>query len=436
MKALKFFSLAILFLGVVFLFASPNNAGNIDKFSTIDYTRPLEHQELEEYVGPSTCAECHEDAIDDLMSSSHYTWDGKFKKGGRYSKCRMSAVPINWLGVVFKNNHMHDRCGLCHIGGGPMPVDPAKATDEDKDKLDCLICHATTYDTTVRVPKQVNGKWILPQDRSLEAAKSVGKPTQNNCLRCHYVAICDYKRGADIKNDIHFRSNMSCTKCHRVENHRFPGFGPTMSREVSQRVRCTDCHAQSPHGNETLNKHVRIDCRTCHVVSAGGVFYKNSTKNSIFIEKKGIYKIEEKFGIIRPVYFWYDGVSRGPVPKGSIDDPSSKIQPFKKYTGVAPVDKKTGDFLWLDLGMFTKTGDIEKAIKAGVDANGRLYSGSWEPKKYDVYFQLSHGVTVERSLQCNDCHSPSGIMDFKALGYTEEKVKELTKKRESIKSAL
>ena len=63
MKTLKFFSLAILFLGIVFLFASPNPAGNTDKSSSMDYTRPIEHQELEEYVGPSTCAECHPNAI-------------------------------------------------------------------------------------------------------------------------------------------------------------------------------------------------------------------------------------------------------------------------------------------------------------------------------------------------------------------------------------
>ena len=121
-----------------------------------------------------------------------------------------------------------------------------------------------------------------------------------------------------------------------------------------------------------------------HVVTAGGVFYKNATKNGIYIEEKGIYKAEEKTGIMRPVYFWYDGVSRGAVPKGSIDDPSSKIQPFKKYTGVAPVDKKSGDFLWLKLGVFAKTGDIEKAIKTGVNESGRPYSGSWKPKKYEV----------------------------------------------------
>lgn len=56
-----------------------------------------------------------------------------------------------------------------------------------------------------------------------------------------------------MKDDIHYRSNMSCTKCHRVENHRFPGFGPTITPEVSKQVQCTDCHAQAPHGNEVLS---------------------------------------------------------------------------------------------------------------------------------------------------------------------------------------
>jgi len=92
------------------------------------------------------------------------------------------------------------------------------------------------------------------------------------------------KRAEDTQNnDIYYRSNMSCIKCHRVENHRFPGVGPSISREVSQRVQCTDCHAQAPHGNETLNK------------------------------------AEEKIGIMHPVYFWYDDVSRGPVSMQAAD---------------------------------------------------------------------------------------------------------------------
>jgi len=33
----------------------------------IDYTRPVEHQEMEEYEGPSTCEDCHEGVVDQVI---------------------------------------------------------------------------------------------------------------------------------------------------------------------------------------------------------------------------------------------------------------------------------------------------------------------------------------------------------------------------------
>ena len=134
----------------------------------------------------------------------------------------MTAVPINWLGVLNEQKKTAGGCGMCHIGGGPMPVGPTSATEADKERIDCLICHATTYDTKVRFPEKVNGTWVLPQDRSLEAARSVGRTTQDNCLRCHYVPLSGYKRGADLKEDVHYQRGMSCTRCHRVEGRGSP----------------------------------------------------------------------------------------------------------------------------------------------------------------------------------------------------------------------
>ncbi len=397
--------------------------------SAIDYTRPLEHQELEEYSGPSTCTDCHEGAVDEVMRSTHYTWKPKLLGGGKYSKLQMTVVPINWLGILNEKKHVAGGCGMCHIGGGPMPVDPTKATEADKEGIDCLICHAATYDTKVRFPEKVHGKWALPQDRSLEAARSVGRSTQETCLRCHYVPFSGYKRGADLNEDVHYQHGMSCTRCHKVEGHRFPGFGPTITREVGKRVRCVDCHDTAPHKNKTLNRHQRLDCRTCHVVEVGGVVYKNAAKNGIYDKKSGTYKYIAEMGRVRPSYFWHDGLSKGARPKGRIDDHRSQIQPFKKYTGVAPVDANTGDFLWLKLGVFAKTGDVDRAVKTGAEASRRPYSGTWKPKEYDVYFQLSHGVTKKHALRCNDCHTPDGLMDFKALGYSKDRIKNLTKQK-------
>jgi hypothetical protein len=164
-------------------------------------------------------------------------------------------------------------------------------------------------------------------------------------------------------------------------------------------------------------------------VTAGGVFYKDGTQEGVIDEKRGIFKMVEKTGMQRPVHFWYDGLSRGPLPRGSRDDPSSKIQPFKKFTGVAPVDAQTGDFLWLKLGVFAKTGDVTRSIEAGVTESSRPYSGSWVAREYDVYFQLSHGVTKTDALRCKDCHSLEGTMDFEALGYSEEETRKLKSAR-------
>ena len=111
-------------------------------------------------------------------------------------------------------------------------------------------------------------------------------------------------------------------------------------------------HDITPHKSETLNRHQRVDCRTCHVVEAGGIVYKNATRDGIYDEKSGTYKFQVTMGTTKPSYFWYDGSSNGGIPKGSIDVPGSRIQPFKKFTGVAPVDAETGDFLWLKLGVF------------------------------------------------------------------------------------
>ncbi|MBW2640945.1 MAG: hypothetical protein JRE10_12540 [Deltaproteobacteria bacterium] len=49
------------------------------------------------------------------------------------------------------------------------------------------------------------------------------------------------------------------------------------------------------------------------------------------------------------------------------------------------MDKKTGDFPWLKLGVFAKTGDIEKAINAGVNESGRPCSGEFY---FSIFFKF------------------------------------------------
>jgi len=61
-----------------------------------------------------------------------------------------------------------------------------RTLQEEKDAIDCLICHSVAYDMnkrTVVVDKDGRMRWN--QDRSMKAAISVTKPTSQACLHCH-----------------------------------------------------------------------------------------------------------------------------------------------------------------------------------------------------------------------------------------------------------
>lgn len=392
------------------------------------------------YEGPSTCRACHPDEEEEVMTSVHYTFEDKMNY---YGVMPFSTAAINWLEVLNEEQKIASGCGLCHIGGGDKPKPPDQATAEDKENLDCLICHAARYDMDVRFPVKEGDRWVLPQDRSLEAAQSVGRPTTEACDRCHRFAdgkeafkqsigfeVC----GDTLQEvDAHQEAGMFCVDCHIMQDHRLAGEGPTLQAGDLPEVKlsCTSqgCHSETPHQDPLYNQdHERVDCRTCHMTGTGGLMVRDVTVPPTFSEETGLYmaateRVEPSS--VQPVYRWYDGISEGPQPTGSIDDGISKIHPFKLYRGIAPADKESGELLHLKADVFAQTGDLEKAIVAGVAESGQTYSGAWVPKEIEAYFWLSHGVTKVEALFCSDCHGEGGILDFAALGYSEEEAENL-----------
>ncbi len=58
------------------------------------------------------------------------------------------------------------------------------------------------------------------------------------------------------------------------------------------------------------------------------------------------------------------------------------------------------------------------AAKLGSEAAGLPYSGQYGFAPTKMYWTLSHLVQPkEEALQCTDCHSENGRMDWEALGY-------------------
>jgi len=402
---------------------------------------PPEHQYIQEYEGPETCEKCHLGISDEVVHSIHYTWSEKMD---HYNPIPATTTRINWLGILNPELEIAGGCGRCHIGGGAMPGTDAAETTEAYEQIDCLVCHSEVYDMSARYPVQdEDGAWTIPGDRSLMAARSAARPTDEACLRCHLNAGGGklFKRGLDFApvadkhadesyGDIHAEKGMVCVDCHAAPDHLIYGFAPTLwSRDrEDERLACAACHTGEPHENVLLNQHVRLDCRTCHVRETGGLITRDWTTEPVYdplTELYGPVDVLAPPNTVTPAYKWHNGERFIPSEgwPGSYSDLDSYIQPFKIFEGTVPINDNNGQPWPLKLDVFYKTGDLEKAIEAGAEAAGLNYTGEWEPKTYAVPLQLSHGIVeAERATTCNECHVPDGRMDFASLGYDEERV--------------
>jgi hypothetical protein len=402
---------------------------------------PEPHRYIDEYEGPATCETCHGDVTGDVIHTVHYSW---VEKMDHYSPIPATIARINWLGMLNEDLGIPGGCARCHIGDGSMPKPPEEVTIQDRSGLDCLICHSPIYDTSLRFPVQnEDGDWTLTQDRSVLAAREAQRPGDENCLFCHLNVGGGpmLKRGVDFapvsdkhsdssQGDVHAEAGMVCVDCHAAEDHKVAGYGPTIwSRDLpDERLTCEGCHTTSPHRDSLINQHIRLDCRACHVPSTGGLVARDWTAEPEYDPVRELYSpvddLRETNSVV-PAYLWFNGQPARPEEEWPGDrwDETARIQPFKRYDGVVPVDARSEEPIPLKLGVFYTTGDLDRSVEIGAQDAGQDYSGSWEPKELTLHLQLSHGVVgKEGVLYCQDCHVADGRMDFAALGYTDEEV--------------
>jgi len=266
-----------------------------------------------------------------------------------------------WAEIVVteKGDTLSEGCGQCHIGGeyqAPLgEIMPGYTTTQDeKDAIDCLICHAVAYDmNTKQVTIDANGRKRWTQDRSLYAAMSVGRPTSQDCLRCHqhnfggdvYIDPADSsfmpsqlnagtnhprvlhpgsKRGTPFSPtwDVHAAAGVQCIDCHTTEGHYIAKGTHTTTMMANDlpfvEVACENCHGSSPHTenaelDDYLNAHTdKIACQTCHIPS---LQKDNATMRDfskpVFEPEEGIYIYDDSVKDTQPgsgiVYRWWDG---------------------------------------------------------------------------------------------------------------------------------
>ena len=83
--------------------------------------------------------------------------------------------------------------------------------------------------------------------------------------------------------------------------------------------------------------------------------------------------------------------------------------------------------------VYSETGDVKKALDAGMkpyESMGFKWSGEWMAMQVPglSYISVNHGVK-KNPLSCSSCHSKNSVMDFKALGYTQQQIEKLEKNK-------
>ena len=426
------------------------------------------------------CLACHDTAAQEVMATSHWTWEKLQVIPGKGQVLRGKTNVINNFCVSIGANWA--RCTSCHVGYGWVDEN---FDFEDESRVDCLVCHDTTGDYVkpgagAGYPAGYTGNPAMDKVKvDLELiAQNAGLPTRENCTVCHaFGGGGNNVKAGDMSNamknptkelDIHMDArglNFTCQQCHASDTpHDIPGNSLIVSAGGETTMSCNDCHGQRPHRYfptaEQYNNHTeRIACQTCHITHFAKV---DGTKMSwdwskaadpktlpedkrvvekgghvVYAAPKGEFVYEHD---VVPEYRWHNGsagaytigdeidptaVTKLNYPLGDRDDPSAKIMPFKIHRGKQIYDAKFNYLITPkvygekgDPDAFWINFDWNKAAAAGMKVSGLEYSGEYGFAETETYWPINHQVDPkEKALKCLDCHKTGNRLDWRALGY-------------------
>jgi len=367
----------LLLIGIPVWYFTGNAESSLDKPWDHVPRRPehVDHKNLfdgytEFKTGPEVtqaCLVCHADAGKQVLKTAHWKWESEPTpipgREGLFTTGKKKSINNFCIGI--QGNWAS--CTSCHAGYG---WDSADFDFNDETHIDCLVCHDNSG--TYR-----KGKSGLPVEGVdlLDAAKSVGVPTRENCGGCHFrggggnaVKHGDLDESLYYPTegiDVHMgRYDFQCVDCHRTKDHVIAGRSTTVSLTNENQVACTDCHNPKLHEDERINAHTdTVACQTCHIPEiaveqatkthwdwskAGDPSREEDTHHYLKIKGEFVY---EKH--LKPEYRWFNGfanrylkgdeINVGGVtalnaPRGDIRDPNAKIWPFKIHRAEQPYD--------------------------------------------------------------------------------------------------
>lgn len=446
------------------------------RWTTANHSR---HRGLnQEFTNPEevtkTCLGCHNQAAAQIHNTIHWTWKDPADPTGETGK---GGLSVNNFCIAMGSSE--PRCTSCHAGYGWRDK---YFNFNSAESVDCLVCHEQTgtykkFPTMagypVSEPTMFEGKTeFLPPDYA-QIAQSVSRPTRRNCGTCHFYGGGDdgVKHGdldssmfAPSKQlDVHMGvdgQNFVCTRCHTTKVHHIAGriyATPAATERKSlleddflSKIMCESCHSDTPHkSNQKANDHTdKVACQSCHIPtyarvqptkmhwdwSEAGDKNREITKDGLgrpeYDPKKGVFVWGKN---VAPHYEWFNGSIKGttakdtidpatPVrltwPIGNMEDPDSRIFPFKVHTGKTPYDKVNKTMVIPKLfgpkgsGAYWSDFDWARAIELGQAYNNLPYSGEFDFVDTEYVFPITHMVAPkEQTLHCTECHAKNGRLE-------------------------
>ena len=276
-------SLVFALLGAGVLFAGPKDkktAGDKTKEASqqnLTYTRPTDPAL---YVGPDTCATCHEEISKNFATTAHFatTLDSNLDshKGPGWHGCEACHGP-----------------GKAHVDGGgdKSKIFTFEGVTPQEASARCLSCHQSSEDHSNyrRSVHLVSGVPCLDCHSPHHAKESQFLLTARSpelCYKCHMDVRAEFARpfhhrvneGLVQCNDCHnphgsFRpkqlrtnaaGNEVCYKCHTEKQ------GPFVYQHEAKIEGCVICH--SPHGSTNprmlAQNQINLLCLSCHSLAA------------------------------------------------------------------------------------------------------------------------------------------------------------------------
>jgi len=405
------------------------------------------------------CLSCHNETHKEIVGTPHFRWERPvyLKNRGVAYLGKHSVINNFCIGTQGSEGS----CTKCHAGYGWNKTETA--LDTHPENIDCLVCHDNS--NTYVKGGELSGYPAKSVDLKL-VAKSVGRPTRDNCGVCHFFGGGgnNVKHGDLEKSmfhpardvDVHMAdtgANLQCVDCHKTEHHNISGNDFAIESQNVGRVFCSDCHTNKPHESSILNEHtLKVACQTCHIPKYAKVNSVNTSwdwSTAGKMDKEGLpYMEENAFGDhiyksikgnfawgrnLKPQYFWFNGtvdhyvlgqkVSKEETKDGkavclnkihgSYKDVRSKIYPWRIHKTKQLFDIDTRLIiqpkLWADKkgqNAYWKDFDWNKAAAAGMKLLNLPYSGNYGWIKTTMYWPIDHMVsTKDKSLQCTECHT-------------------------------